>query len=268
MRRRFGNLDSERDEGNVLDIWKWARKPALHEAGWYSLQSLTLDIEAVAAVVGIIETRRKELLDQAREDHIPTNSVPHLLDPARVVLMSSGVDVSERTVPLDDVPALPRAERTRLYIRGGLAEVNFRSGHRIGVWNDNGDIGRDISDYLLRTGTPRFEYRHAARFLPLIPLVALVISWVWFLVSYATPLPLAMSGSIMVFFAAAGARAWTRYLANRHTTDAGAYFRESSRQETRIRLANAKANVIVSTITIPIGIVLGFVIKTLIGDNS
>jgi hypothetical protein len=234
-------------------------------AGHLNLPSMTFDYEAVLGVVDLMEARRKKIIADAPLE-TDFSGIPAVDNAARVVLISPNSNiVTERVVPFDKVEHLSKAERKLLYVRG-LAEIEFRSGYRMELFNpyDSGTTDA-VADYLLRVGTLRVEVHNFRRFLPVVPFIALVVSWLWFVFAYASPPPLVIAGSILVFLAGVGTYFWVHSLRMLEWKPVGTKLREASRASTRDRLANAKATVLVSLVTVPIGLLLGFVWKSLIG---
>lgn len=176
-----------------------------------------------------------------------------------------------RDVPFERLDSLGAHERSSLCVVSGEMTINFREGGWTGIEGAQapyvGHLASSLASHLEAEGRRRVQWRPMVRFVPLLFALALSAVGIWAVIDARPELPVVLFGAICVLAAWLAVGVLQPRLTRRFRGwSTGHRFREGSRAAVRERLVNARATTIVSVVTIPVGAVLGFLLKLWLGD--
>lgn len=106
-------------------------------------------------------------------------------------------------------------------------------------------------DVILRSGRPRIRGRALIRFVPVLFALGLVATWVWFMLTEAPPISLAVSGSGLTLAVVAAAMYVARTIGERMRHQSpGVRFINLSRNELRLDRANSHRDLRVAAVSV------------------
>lgn len=216
-----------------------------------TLPSMTFDFEIV-----------REIHDQIER---ATGSAPKLYSYAQP---PGYVGQISTEIPISDLDQMSKRKRRTLVLDApGTVRVDFRAGELTSVHAPSEpELMSSIADRLVREGRRRVVW---SRLLPALPIaggaVATILTILALIFDGARPLTTLASAALLVMLWGGLAWATIRIRDRTQGMRQGARLRETSRSDFRDRVTNARAASVVALVFTPLGALVGWGLRTMLG---